>query len=282
MRELVITLAPNLKGKQLSDALRLVRHFKDAWNRARGLTALVPHLKGKSKARAITQALDAAGHIREKGWCARALANLVPHLDGDTKARVLADALQGALVDMEAYWDDDGKAEALSSVGQHLDQEQLADVMAAVRNIERDKERAWALADLAPYLYGDQVAEALADAEAISDEKSRNHALSALAPFLAYVPEVRVLSAIQTIADTRKCTEVLLAIPFHVGRKNWMRRTRLCLLNQLEKCLSRGTQAEALEIVSILRTPVVGKKTIASLLGHISEILDRWRFAVWS
>jgi hypothetical protein len=151
--DVLASLAPQLGGEQLGEALAAVRAIQNERFRAQVLAALAPQLGGEAKTEVLGEALAAVGAIQNDGDRAQMLARLAPQLSG----------------------------------------EQLGEALAAARAIKHEGVRAGVLARLAPQLSGEQLDEALAAARAIEDEEVRADVLARLAEQLSGKLKVDVL-----------------------------------------------------------------------------------------
>ncbi len=149
------SLAPQLTGSLLRDALKAVLAIDDERSRAAALASLAPQLTGELQHVALEAALEAALAIDDERSRAAALASLVPHLTGELQHVALEAVLKAAL----AIDDERSRAAALASLIPHLtavgiQSEVLMKILSLVMTIVANRSHERALTVLSPQRSG--------------------------------------------------------------------------------------------------------------------------------
>lgn len=302
-------LGSHLPSDQAPRALQSALKIENAYHRARAVGALTPHLTGPARSRALAQALTISSLNRmalrssaiwqtlvspavralepafelprrlirwlwifhlgiadpkvrraaracltpgQRGQAAReAVVNvndlqllkaLIPHLSAGLLARTLEKVI--------AHRCEDGKARAIPWFGPHVDPDQLARCLDGALGLAYEADRARALIGLAPYIPSELHVRALSGARAVTDDRLRALALLALHPHsagesAALLVEIREAAAFWLLhEDSRTFDEVVL----------------LCFDD------------------SLLRPPILNRKTLLGIHRSIEDISRRWRW----
>lgn len=192
----MIGLGPHLPENLLQEALTAVRHVRDEGGRARALVGLAPNLAPPLQEKVLQEALTIVRKIEKEDSRARTLAEMMSCLPETIKKGVLQDALAEAF----RIEDRTARTQTLTELAPHLSQEQLQQVLTAVRLIEDEEARVKSLVRLAPHLTTLMLREALLSVKDVRHGDARVRALEAMAP---YLPETLFPEALTVARETR-------------------------------------------------------------------------------
>ena len=242
----VIRLGPHLPENLLPEALTAARDIRDEGGRARALVGLAPYLAQPLREEILQEALSVARKIENEDTLARTLPEMIACLPETLRKNVLHEGLE------EAYRikDRTARTQTLAELAPHLSQEQLQEVLTAVRLIEDEEARAKPLVSLAPYLPAVMLREALTIVKDIRHGEARARALVAMAPHLP---------------------ETLFPEALTVGRETLYEDARMGALVGLAPHLPGAQLAGALEAIYEIEDEYSRAQGLAGLAPHLPE-----------
>jgi len=242
------------------EALDTAEEIRYAYDRAKALAALAPHLPPDL----LPQALDAAKRI-EKSARAYALAALALRL------AVLGYSWE-ALTTAKEIWDADDRTRALAALTPHLPpdlQEQaLRQALAAAREIRDADCRASALADMVPHLPPHLLAEALAAARGIKDVYQRARALAELTSRLPSGLLTESLTTLREIRDANNYARAALSLISMISIRQLLDQA----LDAAREIEWESARAESLTAPTLHLPPDLEEQALRQALVDVREI----------
>ncbi len=255
----VHTVAPALAPEHVPAAVALCRAVKTPSERARALTALLPHVPMEWRGSLQSEVLTAVEQIASEDERAEALVALGPHLESATVKeypRVLSHAL-GIAISMQRRT---LRARMLVSLAPHLTPDLQVEAIADVNSLPSERERAALLTQLAPTLPEPMIVASLAVAYAMREPENRVLALTALARCAS--SEMRH----QTMLDA-------LAAANNIANHYERVRVLASLLDLMLPAVREQTVTNALESARLIENESARARSISLLAAYLNDIL---------
>ncbi|NER80076.1 MAG: hypothetical protein F6K42_10925, partial [Leptolyngbya sp. SIO1D8] len=254
---------------QSAQGLAYVRQIQTPWQRAEGLTELLPYLPEGL----MQEALEVARSLEDEYYRARALSSLTQYLpEVAREAWDVAHSLE----------DESFHAFALSALAPYLPEALMQEAWDVAHSLEDEDDRAAALSSLAPYLPEALMHRALEVARSLEDKYDRAYALSALVP---YLPEVarEALEVAHSLEDESfqaftlsslvpYLPEALMHKAWDVARCFQDENDRAAALGGLAPYLPKALMHEALEVARCLQKESARAAALSALAPYLPEV----------
>lgn len=253
------TIAPALTPQHVPTAVALCRTIKSPTDRARALTALLPHVNSEWRGDLQGEILMAVEHISSEDERADALIALAPHMESATAKeypRVLSHALSIAIGMQRRPL----RARMLVSLAPHLTPDLQVEAIADVNSLPNERERATLLTQLAPTLPESMIVASLSVAYAMREQENRVQALTALARYAS--PTMRHQTLLDALASANN-------IASHYERV----RVLVSLLELMPSNMQEQTLTNALESARLIENESARARSISLLAPHLNDIL---------
>lgn len=255
----ISTVAPALTPQHVAAAVSLCRTVKAPVDRARALTALLPHVPEVWRGDLQGEILTAIEQINGEDERAEALISLAPHIESATLQeypRVLSQALSIAMgMQRRAL-----RARMLVSLAPHLTPDLQVEAIADVNSLPSERERADLLTQLAPTLSEPMIVASLAVAYAMREQENRVQALTALARHSASA--MRHQTLLDALASANN-------IHSHYERV----RVLVGLLDLMPLAMREQTLTNALESARLIDNESARARSIGLLAPHLNDVL---------
>ncbi len=189
------TLADYLLPEVEARALRSADSILEPTEKARTLTAFIRHLPEHLQTNLRQNTLQVIGEINDEEQRTEALIAFSPHLDAVATVNQIPALIEQALALAISIKRRQLLARVLVALAPHLTLDLQGEALAAVHNLESERERTMLLTQLAPHLQPDMLVPSLAVVHSMDSQDSRVHGLTILAK---YAPES---AREQTMAD---------------------------------------------------------------------------------
>lgn len=253
------TVAPALTSHHVAAAVALCRAVKAPTERARALTALLPHVPEAWRGDLQGEVLMAIEQINSEDERADALITLAPHMESATLKeypRVLSQALSIAIGMQRRPL----RARMLVSLAPHLTPDLQVEAIADVNSLPSERERANLLVQLAPTLPEPMIVASLAVAYAMREPENRVQALATLARYAS--PTMRHQTLLDALASANN-------IASHYERV----RVLVSLLELMPPIMREQTVTNALESARLIDNESARARAISLLAPHLNDLL---------
>lgn len=239
-------------------ALNSAQEINSPAERARALTALLPHCSGECYVMARHEVLQAIDAIPDEIARADAIVKLVANMQPDNGADDVPDGMDDVLALTRSLTRRPARARALTALAPYLPANLQQEALTLISNLEDEQERADLLAAITPYLPDNLRIAALAVAHTMVEEDARVTALTALA---GCAPSQ---AAAQTCADALAAAETL--------QRPYERATALgTLLSQhvLSETETEQARRSALDAVGEISNKAARARALVSLAAFL-------------